>query len=45
MSADTAAGNFGALSLLGHLGFQLAPADAAGRVQARLVLDPKVCLS
>jgi RimJ/RimL family protein N-acetyltransferase len=45
LSADTAAGNFGALSLLAHLGFQLAPADAAGRVQARVVLDPKDCLS
>lgn len=45
VSADTAAGNFSALSLLGHLGFQIAPADAASRVQASLVLDPKVCLS
>lgn len=41
LQADTAAGNIGALSLLGNFGFHLSPVDSDGRVQARLPLYRK----
>lgn len=39
--ADTAGTNFRALRLMENVGFELSPTDADGRVQARLILDPK----
>ena len=39
--ADTAAGNHGALAVLRHLGFNVAAADADGRVVARLGIEPR----